>query len=94
MKRMGSAGSWHDRDTDRRDSQRKRGAIRKGGNCNGEAIMGDYSMIDNMSPRMGMSKGNAIQKIFYQVLINNDGGGSEQYAEGRRASVRGGFIGG
>jgi len=70
MKRMGSAGSWHDRDTDRRDSQRKRarrgrrGAIRKRENCDEEAIMGDYSMIDNMSPRMGMSKGNAIQKIF------------------------------
>ena len=64
------AGSRHARGTGRRDSRRKKSEkgdgrlTEKGKLQRGGQIRGDNSIIDNVSPRMRVAKGNTIQKIF------------------------------
>ena len=61
----------------RRDSQRKKSEKRtdKGnlqrGSCNGEAITGDYSITNNMSPRMGGVRRECNPENIYQVSLNS-----------------------
>lgn len=61
----------------RRDRQRRKSEEgndeRQRGKCNGEAIRGCYSIVDNTSPRMdrGVRRESEPENI-YQVLLDSD----------------------
>jgi len=60
----------------------------KSRNCKGKVITNDYSVLENVSPRMGGVRGECSPGSVYQVLLDSGRGRTVRYRRGREASKK------